>query len=369
MPFPFVLPTTSAFSFTQAFVCESHPSLPLTASTYRGVVRDTLKKHKRLPPASQTSSLASVASSLNDYIPYLLAIDAGVNDNQLIAGNTIKVVVQSQPHIEWRPTLSDEPVPGRERPRVRLTSLDHEICFVFSTLGFYHVLMARSALQPLHVTGANFMGGQERAAATTTAIRALLDAASVWEYLGSRAEHGVTSIPCIDVAPAMIKSLAELAHAEATLLAVLKDDPYPAAEHAAKAASLCQSASATSTKVHSSYFKYVDDLRRTSRAKACRLFGIAAEMEGQTAEGIGWLNAGLQELGVQVKDSKKSLGFSRFRKELAEKKEDRRVEKEAAWGSDAGKAEEIRVIEMLSEKWNKINDTASICMAFSLSPN
>jgi hypothetical protein len=397
MPFQFVLPTTSAFSFTSVFICESHPSLPLSASSYRGVVRDTLKKHKRLPPSSQTSSLATVASSLNDYIPYLLAIDAGVNDNQLITGDTIKVVVQSQPSIEWRPTLSDDPVPGRERARVKLTSLDHEISFVFSTLGFSQVLMARSALQPLYATGTDFIGTQERTTAITTAMKSLLDAASIWEYLGSRIEHGNSNLPCVDVAPAMVRSLAAAAHAEATLLAVLKDDPYPAAvaqdrnktdkewmfkspeipkvrahlyarlclaaaEHAAQAASLCQSASAGSTKVNSAYVKYVDDLRRTSRAKACRLFGIGAEMEGQTAEGIGWLYAGLQELGVEIKEPKKGLSLSRFRKDIADKREDRRVEKETAWGADAGKAEETRVIEMLSVKWNKINDTVSLCL-------
>ncbi|KAI9167528.1 pH-response regulator protein palC [Paramyrothecium foliicola] len=392
MPFPFVLPTTSGFSFASSFICESHPSLPLSANTYRGVVKDTLKKHKRLPPSAQISNLATVTSSLQDYIPYLLTIDAGLNDNQLIAGDTIKIVVQSQPAIEWRPTLSDDPVPGRERPRVKLTSLDHEIAFVFSTLGFSHVLKARSALQPLHATGSDFIGTQDRANAITAAMRSLLDAVSVWDFLGSRAEHGVSSLPCVDVAPAMIRSLAAAAHAEATLLAVLKDDPYPAAvaqdrnkndkewmfkspeipkvrahlyarlclaaaEHAAKASSLCQSASAGTTKVNPAFSRYVDDLRRTSRAKACRFFGIGAEMEGQTAEGIGWLYAGLQELGVEIKENKKGLSLSRFKKEFADKREDRRVEKEAAWGSDAGKAEETRVIEMLSAKWNKINDT------------
>jgi hypothetical protein len=64
-------------------------------------------------------------------------------------------------------------------------------------------------------------------------------------------------------------------------------------------------------------------------------------------------------LGVEVKDSKKGLSFSRFKKDITEKREDRRVDKEAAWGADAGKLEETRILEMLDAKWNKINDTVS----------
>ena len=45
--------------------------------------------------------------------------------------------------------------------------------------------------------------------------------------------------------------------------------------------------------------------------------------------------------------------------DITEKREDRRVDKEAAWGADAGKLEETRILEMLDAKWNKINDTVS----------
>ena len=74
---------------------------------------------------------------------------------------------------------------------------------------------------------------------------------------------------------------------------------------------------------------------------------------------IAWLNGGLGELGIEVKDEagrKKGFGLSRLKKEWSEKREDRREEKEAAWGIDAGRAEEGRVIEMLSDKWNRDND-------------
>ncbi|KAK7420116.1 hypothetical protein QQX98_002979 [Neonectria punicea] len=392
MPFPFLLPTTSAFSFSSSFSSDSHPSLPLNASTYRGVVRDALKKHKRLPPTSQISNLTTVVSSLNGYIPYLLALDDGLNNKSLPNGDFVSVVINTAPTIEWRPTLSGDIVPGRARARVKISSLGYEIFFVLSTLGFSHVLTARSVLQPLYSTNQEFQGVQERTNAITAATKSLLETASVYDYLASRGEGITTSPPCPDISPATARGLACLALAEATLLAVLKDDPYPAAvaqdrnksdkewmykapdipkvrahlyarlclaasEHAAKAASLLGSATSGGHKINAGLLKYLEDLRRTSRARACRFFGIDAELGGQTADGIGWARAGLQELGVEVKDSKKGLSFSRFKKDLTEKREDRRVDKEAAWGSDAGRLDETRVLEMLDAKWNKINDT------------
>ncbi|GFP59473.1 pH-response regulator protein palC [Trichoderma asperellum] len=391
MPFPFVLPTTSSFSFSSSFSCDSHPSLPLSASTYRGVVRDALKKHKRLPPSSQTSNLRTVISSLEQYLPYLLAIDAGLS-NQPVGGEAVSTILETTPSISWRPTLSGDIVPGRERPRVKIFSIEHEIYFTLSTLGFAHVLMARATLQPLYSTTTEFQGTQERTTALTMGTKYLLKSASIYNYIAARSEQVASNPPCADISPATLRALASLCHAEATLLAVLKDDPYPAAvaqernkndkewmfkapdipkvrahlyarlclaasEHAAKAAALCQSAKSGSTGISSGFLRYLEDLRRTSRAKACRFFGIDAELGGEAAEGIAWARAGLHELGVEVKDEKKGLGFSRAIKGLSEKREDRRVDKEAAWGADAGKSEETRVLGMLDAKWNKINDT------------
>ena len=395
MPFPFVLPTTSAFSFSSCFSCDSHPSLPLNASSQRGVLRDALKEHKRLPPAARTGSIATVISSLDRYIPYLLAVDAGVSSRALVGGESINVVLRTAPSISWRPTLSGDILPGRERPRVKITSLEYEIFFVLSTLGFAYILTARSILQPLYVTTGDFVASKERTAAVQTANKHLLDAASIYDYLATRSEHIASPPPCVDVAPATARALSSLALAEATLLAVTKDDSYPAAvaqdrnktdkewmfkapdiaktkahlnarlclaasDHAAKAASLCQAGSGTG-KVSSSFLKYMDNLRRTSRAKACRFFGIHAEMDGNIAEGIGWLRAGFNALGVEVKDkdTKKGLSFHRLKRDLSEKREDRRVEQEAAWGADAGRLEETRILELLDAKWNKINDTVS----------
>ena len=396
MPFPFTLPTTSSFHYSASFDCDSHPSLPLNASTYRGVVRDVLKKFKRLPPGSQASQLATVISALKEYAPYPLLFESAIKNQPLPSGETISIIPKAPLSIEWRPSLSGDVVPGREKPRVKISSLDEEISFVLSTLGLAQTLNARFALQPLYSTSTEFLGPQERTAAITTASKHLIDAASTWSFLATRGERMISSPPTVDIAPSTARALASLAHGEATLLAILKDDPYPAAvaqdrnkqdkewmfkapeipkvrahlyarlslaaaEHAGQAQTLLQSTGSGKNKIDITLIRYAEDLRRTSRAKACRFFGIDAELGGETAEGIGWLRAGFQELGVELPESKKGLSLSRLKKGFSEKREDRRVDKSTAWGADGGKLEETRVIELLDEKWNKINDTVSSC--------
>ncbi|ATY62270.1 pH-response regulator palC [Cordyceps militaris] len=395
MPYPFVLPTTSAFAFSSAFACDSHPSLPLAASTHRGVVRDALKKHKRLAPrAAQPAHLAVVVSAVDAYLPYLVTIVDG--------GPLVSVTpTTNPPRIEWRPTLTGEVVPGREPARVRILSLEHELFFALSTRACAQGATARACLQPLYSTTGHVLDGPRRAAAITTATRHLLEVASVYDYLARRSETAAAAAlppPCVDVCPATARAMASLALAEATLLAILKDDPYPAAvaqdrnlhdtewmykapdipkvrahlfarlalaasEHAAQAVALCRGATAGSSgRVSPHLIRYMEDLRRTSRAKACRFFGIDAELGGETADGIGWARAGLQELGVDVLDKSKrsggGLGLSRLKKEFKERREDRRVDGDgAAWGADAGKLEETRILELLDAKWSRINDT------------
>lgn len=394
MPFPFTLPTTSSFSFSTYFSSDSHPSLPLAASTYRGVVRDTLKKHKRLPPAEQAAHLSSVLLCLNNYVPYLLAIDNGLG-SQTVAGEELDIVLKSTPSMEWRPTISDTQVPGRENARLKIQSLEYEIYFALSSLAYTYTLLSRVSLHPLYSSATTSPTAEQRTSAITTATRHLLSAASIHNYLASRSDQVVTASPCADITGSTFRALSSLALAEATLLAVLKDDPYPAAvaqnrnkndkewmikapeipkvrahlfarlclaaaEHAANAHSLLGAKSGKQEKIDSDLLSYVEDLRKTGRGKACRFFGIDSELGGQTGAAIAWLQAGIHELGFSAKEEgKKGLSLSRFKKGWDEKREDKRVEKGAHWGADAGKLEESRVLEMLDKKWSKMNDTVS----------
>ncbi|KAK4240023.1 hypothetical protein C8A03DRAFT_31865 [Achaetomium macrosporum] len=397
MPYPFILPTTSSFSFSSSFTCESHPSLTLQASTHRGVIRDTLKRHKRLPPTSQPASLSSVVSALQNYLPYLFAIDAGLS-NKTIHSEEVSVILKTAPLVEWRPTLSGNLLHGRELPRTKIHSLEYELFFALSTLANTFTLQSRAALQPLYQTSTAPLGTAQRQTAIATATRHLLDAASIYTYLTSRAESlppGCPPPPCPDIATGTLRAQRALALAEATLLAVLKDDPYPAVvaqarnphdtewmykapdipkvrahlfarlclaagEHAAQAAAaLATGAGGKGTGVSEGFVRYLDDLRRASRARACRFFGIDAELGGQTGTAIAWLRAGLAELGVERKGDGggKGAGLKGLRKEWSERREDKKVEKGLDWGADGGRLEETRVIEMLEAKWTKQNDT------------
>lgn len=395
MPYPFILSTTSAFSFSSSFTCESHPSLLLNASTHRGVVRDNLKKHKRLPPSSQSGSLSSVASSITTYLPYLLAVDAGLRYGG-VYGQDVALTLKSPPAIEWRPTLSDAAVPGKEPARVKIHSMTHELSFALSSLANTYTLQARLALYPLYSTSSAPPTPEQRSTAITSATRLLLDTASIYDYLSTRVTATSTSspeVPAADIAPATLGAQRALALAEATLLAVLKDDPYPAvaaadrnahdtewmykapemprvrahlfarlclaaAEHAAQAHSLCAH-QAGRQKVSAEFVAYLDDLRRTARAKACRFFGVDADLGGQMGNAIGWLRAAMGELGIEVGKDGKRTGLGRLKKEWTERREDRKLERGANWGADAGRLEETRVVEMLEAKWVKQNDTVS----------
>ena len=190
----------------------------------------------------------------------------------------------------------------------------------------------------------------------------------------------------------MQSALADLAHAEATLLFVLKDDPYPAlviqsrnkndrewmvgapripklrvgllARLCLAAAERAGMAAAGLTGVDAALVTYVEDLRRTARAKACRFLGIERDMEGSTGEGIAWLRGGMGEVGVEVVGEGKGkvgMGLGRLKSGWSERREDRRVEKgKGSWGMDAGMAEEGRVLEWLERRWSKMNDTVNV---------
>jgi hypothetical protein len=387
MPFPFVLPTTSSISFTDYFSSSTHPSLPNCATTARGVVRDVLKRYKRIPPSSQASNLPTVLSALNDYIPYLFALDAGLSGTSC-AGEEIDLVLVKELEVEWRSTLGAT-LPGREPARIKLKSLESELFSTLSTLAYVYSLQARAQLHTLY--NATLPSPEQRATAISAAMKHFLDANAIHSYLATRAQQWHSQPLAVDIAGSTVGALAELTMAEATLITVLKDDPYPAvvveernkgnkdwmfrgvdipkvrahlfarlclasAEHASKAQAMLSRAG----KVDESLIKYIDDLRRTAKGKACRFLGCDAELAGKTGEGIAWLRGAKKELGftaLGADEEKKVSGLSKLKKGWQEKREDRKVEKGEGWGSDAGRFEEGRIVDMLLKKWEKMNDT------------
>lgn len=389
MPFPFTLPTTSSISLADFFTSSTHPSLLLTATTHRSVLRDTLKKHKRLAPSSQSSHLSTIQDAINTYLPFLFVLNAGLQ-NRPIAGQPILVSPTKELEVEWRTTISSS-IPGREPARIKLKGLHNELAFVLQTLAYVQTHLARVQLALLHKADQD-----HRAAAISTAMKYLLEANSIHSYILSVPNRGSGNPMPVDTAPSTQAALASLALAEATLIVVLKDDPYAAAvaedrnkenkdwmfrapsipkvrahlfarlclaaaDHASQAYGSLQRSASTGGRITEDLSRYVDDLQRTARAKACRFLGIDAELSGKIGDGLAWLRGAKKEMGLAVVEEEKGKkGLKGLKQSWVEKREDRRVEKgKEGWGMDAGKFEESRVVEWLEGKWTKENDTVS----------
>jgi len=347
-----------------------------------------LKRYKRLPSQSQASGLSTVLSALNEYVPYLFALDAGLSGNR-IAEEEVDIVLLKELEVEWRATLTAS-IPGREPPRVRLKSLEIEVLFALSTLAHVNSLLARSSLHVLY--NGTVTTSEQRGAAIGSAMRYLLDANSIFNFLVVRSGQSTSATAVVDISQPMLNALASLTLAEATLITVYKDDPYPSAiaedrnrnskdwmfknpdipkvrallyarlclaatEHATRA----QAGLGRANKIDEDFVQYLDDLRRTAKGKACRFLAIDADLAGKTGEAIAMLKGAKSEMGLTAtgadEEKKRFGGLSRLKKDWQEKREDKRIEKGGEWGGDAGKFEEARVLDMLEKKWMKMNDT------------
>ena len=387
MPFPFSPSTTSELFLPNFVTSATHPSLPLTAATHRNVLRSILKKHKRRPIQSQPANLSIIHSALLEYLPYLFALRAGLG-GRAVHDDEIEVALRKEIEVEWRTTLASISVPGRDPPRVKGKGIDYEVTFALTTLACVYTLQARSSLYALY--GSTTPTAGQRISIITTATKHLIEANSIHNYLSTLSLETDASSAIVETLSQTQSGLAALAMAEATLLAVLKDDPYPAivvqdrnkddkdwmisppeipkvrahlfarlclgaAEYAGKAEAMLSA----SGRVNAALGRYVSDLERTSRARACRFFGIDAELGGETGTGIAWLTGAKSQLGFATKEEKggKMPGLKKFKQDWTERREDKKLDRGNGWGSDGGRLEELRVIEMLERKWNKENDT------------
>jgi hypothetical protein len=362
------------------------------ATVQRSVVRSVLKKHKRLPLVAQASNLTSVLAALDEYIPYLLALDSGLA-SQPVGDEEVDVILLKEIEVEWRPCITPS-LPGRDVARVMGKGLDYEIAFVLTTLAYTNCLLGRLQLHTMYT--ATTLSPEQRKAAVTAASKYFLQAYSIHQHVMFRSREA--DFTALDVTCPIQSALAAIAFSEATLLLVLKDDYYPAvvaqgrnqsdrewmikapeipkvrahlfarlslsaAEHAGKAyATLSTSDPSKQDRIDSSLIRYTKDLQRTARAKACRFLGIDAELGGNIGEAIAWLILGKKELGFKVNedDGARIRGLAKLKKEWTERREDKKVEKGGEWGSDAGRLEEARVIEWLEKKWNKENDLVKL---------
>lgn len=456
MPYPFTLPTTSASSLAAHYTSAEFPSLPLVATQHRGTMRNMLKAFKRQPPAQQATQLPQLFAALTDYLPQLLFLQARV-----LAGDARP----SEPFTPaWRATLSRPPFPGARPKRVVAAGLDFEVAFVLSALAYTHTLLARSRLlDALSAAGDGDGddGGGRKQQQLNAAIQHLLAAHAVFTHsLGlTRAPAPAAAARPADLSPPVLAALAALSLADATLLAVTMQDPYPdytalavgrspragagdgmeflytppsaptgvkalllaricvaASTHAERALgvlvapwssplslpslpslSLPSSAAPASPPKPSSSSsrsppspsrpplsspaavaspsapatqqsggavvaelgRYLEQLQRVARAKACRFLAIDAEAAGRVGEAIGWIVLARSILSPASEPEPASAAPAawRLKREFRERRESRaQARGDATWGLDAGRLEEARVLEALELAWHRSND-------------
>ncbi|KAL3433077.1 pH-response regulator protein palC [Aspergillus tetrazonus] len=422
MVYPFELPTTSHLSFQSVLSSHTHPSLPQSATTARHALRLALKAHNRLPRGFQRDShLTSVLSAINDYLPYVVALAQGLNNGKPIDTTTppttthheeIRVAQRAELEPEWRATLASSSLPRPSTNRTRGSGIQYELAFILTTLGYILSSLARSGITRT-LYASTTPSAEQRTAAVQTATKHLLQASTIHSFLSSSPYFTTVSeaatVP--DLAPATQAALSSLALAEATLLTVLKDDSYVvaciqarnpndkdwmvrapeipkvrahlfarlcirAAEYAEQAATGLSSVAAEGRKagVDEDVARYARVLGLVARARACRFFGVDAELSGKVGEGIAWLRAAKGALGLRNTGSAsaeevttKSRGLSKLKLGFRERREERKLEKGAGGervdkgrlgpGDNAGREEEGRVLEMLETKWVRVNDT------------
>lgn len=306
-----------------------------------------------------------------------------------------------------------------KRGRFMGRGLDFEVLFTLNTLGVVLRGLGREKLRAIAATGVGSTG-EERAKGIAAAMKYLLQVEGVCGFLvgdvceglaSSTGDDSITSstgekdVKPPETSPQVQGGMRELAMAEATLLAVLKDDPYPAVvvqerdkndkewmikapeipkvrahlfarlciaagEHAGRAEAILGSFRGKGVvKVDEDITRYASDLKKTARAKACRFFGIDEELGGETGKAIAWLRGARKELGLKVGEEGEkgwAKGWGKLKKGFDEKREDKKLEKGGEWGADAGRMEEGRILEMLEKKWVKLNDTVSVLVAIRL---
>lgn len=419
MPFPFTLPTASTVSFSKHYVSAAYPSLPLACSTHRGILRDSLKSHKRLPASAQGANIKHIISVTTEYLSYLQFLHKALKSGDVSP-------IPTAPEIEtaWTPTLASTTrfgVPS-SRERARGRGLEYEIFWAYSTLAYAHSIQARVLLIGFlsRLSPSPSPETSSTSQLLPQAINHVLTSASIFNYLLSLPPPQ-KSLPH-NISQPMLSSLASLSLASATLLAVLKTDPYPtylattsntrrndddayskeylynppdppkgvkamlfsrlciaASEHATKAQGAISDIIRAGT-VNEDYVRYIDELRRAAKARGCRFLGVDAEAQGRLGEGIAWIRLARETLTGSVSTSSSSTDDqeSRGKKTLASRMEKLRLSKSsspspitfsspqsAASGNGGGLPphldpctlySEFQVIESLDAKWAKTND-------------
>ncbi|KAF8429007.1 hypothetical protein EV426DRAFT_583266 [Tirmania nivea] len=417
MPFHFTLPTTSTVSFSQHYTSPSYPSLPLSCTTHRGILRDSLKAHKRLSPLAQGANIKHIINVTTEYISYLQFLQEALK-----SGDVSLIPTTPEIETEWRPTLSSSTRFGiTQSERRKGKGLEYEVFWAYSTLAYAHTIQARALLMEF-LSPTTSSPDSAASPLLPQATNHVLTSAQIFQYLLTLtppiATAGVekNSIP-VNICEPMLSSLASISLASATLLAVLRTDPYPtylaitglpgskknndiyskeylysppppptgvkamlysrlciaASEHAVRAQGVISNLIRTGA-INEEYVRYLEDLKRVAKARGCRFLGVDAEAQGRLGEGLGWIQLGKEFLGGTIHNS--FPNDDKEKKTLASRMEKLRLSKspppptsQSSSSSTQNSAgvlppnldpctvhSELQTIEGLDAKWSKTND-------------
>ncbi|KAL7275266.1 hypothetical protein RUND412_001794 [Rhizina undulata] len=410
MPYPFTLPTTSTLAFNTYYHSPVYSSLPLLTTTYHNSLRNALKHHKRQPASAQNANLPAILKELESYIPHLQTLSESIKSGDVLPKDEAPALES-----EWRSILTETRF-GTEPPRVRRSGIEYEMFWTVSTLAYAYTLYGRSQMLEVLGPGGKDKSVESKQLLLNQAAGNLLQSAEIFSFI-ARNEPPPTPVSWpVELSLPVVSALKEMSLADATLLAVLKQDPYPsylsltvqldgklkekgrstgkewlynppepptgvrallfarlciaAADHAAKALGLLSTSSSSRRKilgagskgdggleeVSGDLLKYLDSLQKVATAKCCRFLAIDAEASGRVGEGISWIRLARESLGVEAAPSTPSDAPKNKLKQFRQQREEKDFDS-SKWGIDAGKNEETRVLEALEAKWRKLNDS------------
>ncbi|KAK9446957.1 uncharacterized protein V1518DRAFT_422563 [Limtongia smithiae] len=203
--FPFPLPTTGAFAFSQCIPSTEHYHLIAEADARRARLRDTLKRAKR----RDIQDMVEVVKAIDDYIPYLFTIKRGIEAGGLLLDSEIVT--------SWRMPLSKSHINMVETSRVSAPTIYYEVCMTMLTYALALLALAEEIYQ---------VGQADEKWKQTTAH--LLTAQSILIYLSTHPLQLSTPVP-IDLQPSTLSFVVYMISGSLHLLIIYKSLPSPSA--------------------------------------------------------------------------------------------------------------------------------------------
>ncbi|KAG8929817.1 hypothetical protein FRC02_005020 [Tulasnella sp. 418] len=350
-PYIYELPTTGAFSFSEALIDQSglHSTDFANATAARANVRAILKDSKRTGDVEKDN--LRIIKALDDYLPHLVSVMTAVSAQTL--------TLRTDPVFSWRSTLSSHLF--NSSPRMNFVSLHSDLAFTLLTYGFTLSNLSASVVTSLgtyeierHITDVERQSKDER---LNFAANLLCKASGIFTYIAENvlpewevASGPLTGLPP-DLSKEVINALSKLALGNAQQLAIRrlmsksaydstiipgpplpKSHPSPslvaklyinAEELYSSSRGLLLSANSEKSEVDAELRRHVGDQATLCSALAHKWLGVdAGEQSGKCGDAVAYLKWAKEELEGLRETKLKLTSLSKDnRKERSERKD------------------------------------------------